>query len=84
MSPQVTNLALNTGEELRTDWVNLLLGGENWRWSNFQLAEAVSRLITERGVPGKLVAGAGGWHRRASRTGVCRRRTCWTTMPASE
>jgi len=31
VSPQSTNLALNTVEELCTDWVNLLLGGENSR-----------------------------------------------------
>ncbi len=59
VSPQVTNLALNTVEELRTDWVNLLLGGENSRWSNFQLAEAMSRLMTGRDVRGRLVAGVG-------------------------
>ena len=59
VSPQVTNLALNTVEELRTDWVNLLLGGENSRWSNFQLAEAVSRLMTGRDVRGKVVVGVG-------------------------
>lgn len=59
VSPQVTNLALNTVEELRTDWVNLLLGGENSRWSNFQLAEAMSRLMTGRDVRGRLVGGVG-------------------------
>lgn len=55
VSPQVTNLALNTVEELRRDWVNLLLGGENSRWSNFQLAEAMSRLMTGRDVRGRFV-----------------------------
>ncbi|MDE2763181.1 MAG: hypothetical protein OXQ94_07195 [Gemmatimonadota bacterium] len=59
VSPQVTNLALNTVEELRTDWVNLLLGGENSRWSNFQLAEAMSRLMTGRDVRGRLVGRVG-------------------------
>ena len=59
VSPQVTNLALNTVEELRTDWVNLLLGGENSRWSNLQLAEAMSRLMTGRDVRGRLVGGVG-------------------------
>lgn len=47
-------LALNTVEELRTDWVNLLLGGENSRWSNFELAEAMARLMTGRAVTGEL------------------------------
>lgn len=56
VSPQVTNLALNTIEELRRDWVNLLLGGENSRWSNFQLAEATARLMTGRDVRGRIVA----------------------------
>lgn len=54
VSPQATNLALNTVEELRTDWVNLLLGGENSRWSNFELAEATARLVTGRAVRGTL------------------------------
>ena len=59
VAPEVTNLALNTVEDLRADWVNLLLGGENSRWSNFQLAEATARLLTGRGVRGKLVEEVG-------------------------
>ena len=59
VSPQVTNLALNTVEELRTDWVNLLLGGENSRWSNFQLAEAMSLFRRGCDVGGLLVGGVG-------------------------
>lgn len=54
-SPQSANLALNTVEELRRDWINLLLGGENSRWSNFELAEATARLLTGRRVAGSLV-----------------------------
>jgi hypothetical protein len=54
VSPQAANLALNTVEELRTDWVNLLLGGENSRWSNFELAEAMARLLTARAVTGEF------------------------------
>jgi hypothetical protein len=60
VSPQATNLALNTVEELRTDWVNLLLGGENSRWSNFELAEALARLMTGRAVSGTLVDSVSG------------------------
>jgi hypothetical protein len=60
VSPQSTNLALNTVEELRTDWVNLLLGGENSRWSNFQLAEGLARLMTARRVTGVLVDSVSG------------------------
>ncbi len=59
VAPEVTNLALNTVEDLRTDWVNLLLGGENSRWSNFQLAEATARLMTGRDVRGRLVEEVG-------------------------
>lgn len=59
VSPQVTNLALNTVEELRTDWINLLLGGENSRWTNFQLAESTARLITGRALRGRLVSEVG-------------------------
>jgi hypothetical protein len=59
VSSQATNLALNTVEELRTDWVNLLLGGENSRWSNFQLAEATARLVTGRAVRGTFVDSVG-------------------------
>ena len=60
VSPQATNLALNTVEELRTDWVNLLLGGENSRWSNFELAEALARLMTGRAVSGTFVDSVSG------------------------
>jgi hypothetical protein len=60
VSPQATNLALNTVEELRTDWVNLLLGGENSRWSNFELAEGLARLMTGRAVSGTFVDSVSG------------------------
>ncbi|MGH7552161.1 MAG: hypothetical protein ACREMQ_03945, partial [Longimicrobiales bacterium] len=59
VSPQAANLALNTVEELRTDWVNLLLGGENSRWSNFELAEALARLMSGRDVTGEFVDSVG-------------------------
>lgn len=59
VSPQSTNLGLNTVEQLRTDWVNLLLGGENSQWSNFALAEALARLMTGRAVAGEFVDGFG-------------------------
>jgi hypothetical protein len=58
VSPQAANLALNTIEELRRDWINLLLGGENSRWSNFELAEATARLLTGRVVSGTLADAA--------------------------
>jgi hypothetical protein len=59
VSPQAANLALNTVEELRTDWVNLLLGGENSRWSNFELAAALGRLVTARDIAGEFVDSVG-------------------------
>jgi hypothetical protein len=59
VSPQAANLALNTVEELRTDWVNLLLGGENSRWSNYELAEALARLMTGRDVLGEFADSVG-------------------------
>jgi hypothetical protein len=58
-APEAANLALNTVEDLRGDWVNLLLGGENSRWSNYQLAEATARLITGRRVVGEFVDSIG-------------------------
>ncbi|MGH7507618.1 MAG: hypothetical protein ACRELX_18340, partial [Longimicrobiales bacterium] len=61
VSPQATNLALNTVEELRTDWINLLLGGENSRWTNFELAEAMARLMTGRAVAGVFVDSVAGF-----------------------
>lgn len=59
VSPQTANLALNTVEDLRSDWVNLLLGGENSRWSNVELAEATARLLTGRDIRAKLVKDVG-------------------------
>ncbi len=56
VSPQVTNLQLNTVRDLRANWVSLLLGGENSQWSNFQLAEAMARLMTGRSVRGRFVS----------------------------
>ncbi len=64
VSPEITNLALNTVEDLRADWVNLLLGGENSRWSNLQLAEAMARLMTGRDVDAQLLAEPGSDHSR--------------------
>ena len=55
VSPQIAHLALDAMETLRGNWVSLLLGGESSRWSNFQLAEAMSRLMTGRDVRGRLV-----------------------------
>lgn len=55
VSPEQTNLQLNTVDDLRSEWVSVLLGGATSRWSNFQLAEALSRLMTGRAVQGEFV-----------------------------
>jgi cell division protein FtsI/penicillin-binding protein 2 len=55
VSPEQTNLQLNTVDNLRSEWISVLLGGATSRWSNFQLAEALSRLMTGRGVQGEFV-----------------------------
>jgi hypothetical protein len=56
VAPERANLALNTAHDLRQDWVNMLLGGAQARWTNFELAEALSRLVAGRQVRGRLVA----------------------------
>ncbi|HEU4558481.1 MAG TPA: hypothetical protein VFS20_11560, partial [Longimicrobium sp.] len=55
VSPEEANLQLNKVQELRPDWISVLLGGATSRWSNFQLAEALSRLVTGRTVVGEFV-----------------------------
>ncbi|MFL5384017.1 MAG: hypothetical protein ACJ8GN_15960 [Longimicrobiaceae bacterium] len=55
VSPEEANLQLNKVDELRAEWVSVLLGGATSRWSNFQLAEALSRLVTGRAVEGEFV-----------------------------
>lgn len=55
VSPEQTNLGLNSLDQLRGEWVNVLLGGSTSRWSNFQLAEAMARLMSGRAVQGEFV-----------------------------
>ncbi|MEK6372607.1 MAG: hypothetical protein AABO58_07905 [Acidobacteriota bacterium] len=55
VSPERVNLALNHVTEFRTEFVSLLLGGSTSLWTNFQLAEALSRLVTKRQVEATLV-----------------------------
>ena len=57
VSPEEANLQLNKTDQLRAEWINVLLGGATSRWSNFQLAEALSRLMSGRAVEGELVDG---------------------------
>lgn len=56
MSPERVNLAFNQVSRLREDYVTLLLGGGNSIWTNIQLAEAMSRLVTGRAVEARLVS----------------------------
>jgi cell division protein FtsI/penicillin-binding protein 2 len=55
VSPARVNLALNEVTNLRNDFVSLLLGGSTSQWTNIQLAEALSRLVTKRQVETSMV-----------------------------
>lgn len=55
VSPEQTNLGLNSVDQLRGEWINVLLGGSTSTWSNFQLAEAMARLMSGRAVQGEFV-----------------------------
>ncbi|HUR83294.1 MAG TPA: hypothetical protein VM733_21225 [Thermoanaerobaculia bacterium] len=55
VSPERVNLALNQVNQLRTELVSLLLGGSTSQWTNVQLAEAVSRLVTGRQIEASMV-----------------------------
>jgi hypothetical protein len=54
-SPEEVNLAFNEVTSLR-DFVNVLLGGSSSRWTNVQLAESLSRLVTARRVEASFVS----------------------------
>jgi cell division protein FtsI/penicillin-binding protein 2 len=55
VSPERVNLSLNQVNQLRTELISLLLGGSTSRWTNVQLAEALSRLVTGRQIEASLV-----------------------------
>jgi hypothetical protein len=55
MSPERVNLAFNQITRMREDFVNLLLGGGTSIWTNVQLTEALSRLVTGRAVESRIV-----------------------------
>jgi cell division protein FtsI/penicillin-binding protein 2 len=57
VSPERVNLNVNQVTDLRTEFVSLLLGGSSSQWTNVQLAEAMSRLMTGRQVEATLVRG---------------------------
>lgn len=56
VSPDRVNLAFNQVSQLRADFVSLLLGGGSSIWTNVQLAEAMSRLVTGRAVEARLAS----------------------------
>lgn len=56
IAPERVNLAFNQITRLRGDYISLLLGGGTSLWTNLQLAEAMSRLVTGREVEVRLVS----------------------------
>ncbi|HEX6040702.1 hypothetical protein [Longimicrobium sp.] len=50
VSPPRANLKLDLVNDLRTQWVSMLLGGEKSRWTNVSLTAAMARLMTGRDV----------------------------------
>ncbi|MEA2488447.1 MAG: hypothetical protein QOH21_239 [Acidobacteriota bacterium] len=55
VSPERVNLSLNQVTDFRTEFVSLLLGGSTSLWTNVQLAEALSRLVTKRKVEATML-----------------------------
>ncbi|HEX6161152.1 MAG TPA: hypothetical protein VF111_13350, partial [Thermoanaerobaculia bacterium] len=55
VSPERVNLSLNQVTDFRTEFVSLLLGGSTSLWTNVQLAEALSRLVTKRPVEATML-----------------------------
>ncbi|HEV7764550.1 MAG TPA: hypothetical protein VGQ76_06075 [Thermoanaerobaculia bacterium] len=55
VSPERVNLSLNQVTDFRTEFVSLLLGGASAQWTNVQLAEALSRLVTKRQVEATML-----------------------------
>jgi cell division protein FtsI/penicillin-binding protein 2 len=56
ISPERVNLAFNQITRMRGDFTNLLLGGGTSIWTNVQLTEAMSRLVTGRAVDARFAA----------------------------
>lgn len=55
VSPERVNLSLNQVTDFRTEFVSLLLGGSTSQWTNVQLAEALSRLVTKQQVEATML-----------------------------
>ena len=56
LAPERVNLAFNHLNDLRLDYVTMLLGGGTSIWSNVQLAESLSRLVTGRKIEARLIS----------------------------
>ena len=59
--PERVNLAFNNMSDLRRDYISYLLGGATSIWTNLQLAEGLSRLLTAKKLEARMV---GAIHRR--------------------
>ena len=57
VSPEIENLRLNEARNFRGEYLSLVLGGGESRWTNVRLAEVFSRLATGRQVRATLVQG---------------------------
>jgi cell division protein FtsI/penicillin-binding protein 2 len=55
VSPERVNLSLNQVTNFRTEFISLLLGGSTSQWTNVQLAESLSRLVTKRRVEATML-----------------------------
>ena len=55
VSPERVNLSFNQVTDFRTEFVSVLLGGASSTWTNVQLAEALSRLVTKRRVEASML-----------------------------
>jgi cell division protein FtsI/penicillin-binding protein 2 len=55
VSPERVNLSLNQVTDFRTEFISLLLGGSTSLWTNVQLAEALSRLVSKRRVEATMM-----------------------------
>ncbi|MEM7246277.1 MAG: hypothetical protein AAF533_13090 [Acidobacteriota bacterium] len=55
VAPERVNLGFNSIQRLREEYVSLLLGGATGTWTNVQLAESISRLVTGREVTARMV-----------------------------
>ncbi|HJZ13609.1 MAG TPA: hypothetical protein VJ521_15755, partial [Acidobacteriota bacterium] len=53
--PQTVNLGFNLNIDFRLDFISILFGGATNRWNNIKLAEAMSRLVTDRKVHARFV-----------------------------